>query len=79
MNCRECNEFILRYLEGELPEDEQASFERHMGHCPPCKRYLEQYEVTVRAGKAACAEVAALARNVPEELIQAILRSRKPS
>ncbi len=77
MNCRECTEFILRYLEGDLPPDEQASFERHMGHCPPCLRYLEQYKLTVRAGKVACAEVAALAAEVPEELIQAILDSRK--
>lgn len=78
MNCRECSEFILRYLDGELPPDEQASFERHMAHCPPCERYLTQYKLTVKAGKKACAEHdAALPGDVPEELIRAILNSVK--
>ncbi len=78
MNCRECTEFILRYLEGELPADEQALFERHMVACPPCERYLQQYRLTIRAGKTACAEVSAAAVGaLPEELIRAILTSRK--
>ncbi len=77
MNCRECFEFILRYLDGELPPDEQSSFELHMSRCPPCRRYLAQYQVTVDAGKAACAETNAVPGDVPEELIRAILESRK--
>lgn len=77
MNCRECFEFILRYLDGELPPDEQSSFELHMSRCPPCRRYLDQYKVTVDAGKAACAETNAVPGDVPEELIRAILESRK--
>lgn len=78
MTCRECTEFILRYLEGELAPDEQASFERHMSLCPPCERYLRQYKLTVDAGKAACAQTSpGLLDEVPEELIRAILSSRK--
>lgn len=72
MNCRECTEFILRYLEGELPADEAAAFEVHMDRCPPCLRYLAQYKLTISAGKAACRD----AGQVPEELIRAILSSR---
>lgn len=77
MNCRECFEFILRYLDGELPPDEHSSFELHMSRCPPCRRYLAQYKVTVEAGKLACAEPKAVPGDVPEELIRAILESRK--
>ena len=77
MNCRECFEFILKYLDGELPPDEQSSFELHMSRCPPCRRYLSQYKVTVDAGKAACAEKNVVPGEVPEELIRAILESRK--
>lgn len=77
MNCRECFEFILRYLDNELAEDEHASFELHMSRCPPCRRYLSQYKVTVDAGKAACAEGNRVPGDVPEELIRAILESRK--
>jgi anti-sigma factor RsiW len=78
MNCRECTEFILRYLEGELAPDEQASFARHLSLCPPCERYLRQYQLTVAAGKTACSEAGShLANDVPEELVRAILQSRK--
>ena len=77
MNCRECTEFILRYLEGDLTADEQASFERHLSRCPPCERYLAQYKLTIKAGKAACADVDAAMRGAPEELIRAILASRQ--
>lgn len=77
MKCRECFDFILRYLEGELPPDEMASFEMHMSRCPPCERYLTQYKATVQAGKAACAESSRVPDDVPEELIRAILESRR--
>jgi len=77
MKCRECFDFILRYLDGELPADEQSSFEVHMAKCPPCRRYLAQYKLTVDAGKAACAESNRVPDDVPEELIRAILDSRK--
>ncbi len=78
MTCRECSEFILRYLDGELAPDEQASFERHMSLCPPCERYLKQYKVTVDASKTACKGAGSyLPGDVPEELVRAILQSRK--
>jgi anti-sigma factor RsiW len=78
VNCRECFEFILRYLDGELPPDEHASFELHMSRCPPCRRYLDQYNQTVQAGKAACSGLDRdVPADVPEELIRAILESRK--
>lgn len=77
MKCRDCFDFILRYLEGELPPDEHASFELHISRCPPCQRYLDQYRVTVRAGKTACADEHTAPGTVPEELVRAILDSRK--
>lgn len=78
MNCRECSEFILRYLEGELAADESSSFEVHLDRCPPCRRYLDQYQLTVKAGKTACADADGPGpADVPEELIRAILQSRK--
>lgn len=78
MNCQECSEFILRYLEGELAADEHSSFELHLDRCPPCRLYLDQYTLTVKAGKAACAESdPGGPGDVPEELIRAILQSRR--
>jgi len=73
MKCQACVDFILRYLENDLPADERASFEFHLDKCPPCRRYLDQYRFTVKAGKTCCEKAGA----VPEELISAILASRK--
>ncbi len=73
MKCQACVEFILRYIDDDLPADERASFEFHLDKCPPCRRYLDQYRFTVKAGKTCCEQAGA----VPEELISAILASRK--
>jgi hypothetical protein len=43
-----------------------------------CERYLPQYQITVAAGKAACKEtVSQISREAPEELVRAIMQSRK--
>ena len=53
MTCRELAEFIIEYLDGELPADVRAPFERHLEACPPCECYLRQYRFTVAAGRVA--------------------------
>lgn len=75
MTCRECGEFLSDYLAGELPSDVRSTFERHLSLCPNCVTYLEQYRATVRAGQAAFGDDAEA--DVPEELIRAILASRR--
>ncbi len=74
MTCREFSDFILDYLTGELPDDARARFERHLARCPNCPEYLRQYEDSARAGRMAFSSLEAdIPRDVPEELIQAIL------
>jgi anti-sigma factor RsiW len=78
VNCRELAEFIIEYLDGELPADVHAYFETHLSACPPCERYLRQYRTTVTAGRIAFKECEGeISPEVPEELIRAILDSRK--
>jgi anti-sigma factor RsiW len=78
VTCREFADFIMGYLDRELPAEVQAPFERHISRCPACERYLHQYKATVAAGKAAfCAPEADVPDDVPEELILAILASRQ--
>lgn len=78
MNCRECIEFLMEYLDGGLCPTERAVFEEHLGECPPCVDYLEMYRRTVALGKAACSgKEDTPAEKVPERLIQAILAARK--
>jgi anti-sigma factor RsiW len=77
VTCREFADFIADYLSGELPPDSRASFEHHLLLCANCGKYLAGYEATVKLGKRAFAdEDATVPPQVPEELVQAILRAR---
>ena len=73
MTCRDCAEFLADYVGDELPSDVRATFERHLKACPNCVTYLEQYKVTIQAGRAAFAGDDA---DFPEELVRAILAAR---
>jgi len=77
LTCQEVFEFLMAYLDGDLPEGERTTFETHLAACPPCVAYLETYQDAVRLGKEACCgpEEAAPAR-APEELVRAILSAR---
>ena len=76
MKCRECDEFLVDYVSGELAPDVLATFELHLSRCRNCRTYLEQYRTTIKAGKTACEAAKEAKDQMPEELIQAILRSR---
>lgn len=78
MTCREFNEFLMAYLDRELPKAELESFEAHLAECPPCVVYLDQYRETVRLGRSICEpDDGPIPDNVPERLIQAVLASRR--
>ena len=78
MRCREFIDFLLEYLSGELSASAGAEFERHLADCPDCSAYLKSYEETVKLGKVVFADPdAPVPQDVPEELVQAILASRR--
>jgi anti-sigma factor RsiW len=78
MTCREFADFMADYLSGELPQDTRAAFDEHLRVCVNCQRYLAGYEETIRLGKRAFADTeAAVPPQVPEELVQAILRAKR--
>jgi anti-sigma factor RsiW len=76
MTCREVNEFLGAYLDQELEAEERGEFERHLGRCPVCVAYLENYRETIRLGRAALVDPPE-GGEVPEDLVRAILASRK--
>ena len=76
ITCRELLEFLNLYLDGELPEERRAEFDRHLGVCEPCRSYIREYRQTVALGKAAFTELDEPA-DAPEELVAAILRTRR--
>lgn len=75
ITCRELIDFLLDYLEGSLPTEQRAVFERHLAMCPECVNYLEEYKTAVRLGRAACCDDNP--QPLPEGLVRAILLARK--
>ncbi len=49
MSCKELVEVITDYLEGTLPTEDRARFERHLAGCEGCQAYLDQMRQTIAA------------------------------
>jgi anti-sigma factor RsiW len=78
ITCRELIEFLNLYLEGELPSERVAEFERHLSVCASCVNYLATYRETIALGKAACEDLdGPVGADVPEELVAGILSARR--
>jgi len=77
MSCQQLADFVSDYLEKSLPAEQREIFERHLNMCPPCVDYMDSMRTTIDAGRMACeGENAA---NVPEALVQAILKAKRAS
>jgi len=76
ITCRELLDFLHLYLDGELPAGRRAEFDRHLSVCEPCRRYIREYRGAVAMGKAAFSP-SDPPTQAPEELVRAILRSRR--
>ena len=72
MTCRELSDFLREYFAGELPAEVASDFEAHIAHCGNCDVFLVQYRQTIALGKLVSHE---RAMDVPEELVDAIVRS----
>lgn len=77
LTCREIIDFVMAYLDGELPERERKIFDAHLAICPDCVHYVETYKTTITAAKQAMTTSAP--EPVPDELVRAILAARKPT
>lgn len=74
--CREVNEFLAGYVEGQLTADRTAVFERHLAICPDCRNYLDAYRATLRAARSSHSPGGlGVPAQMPDQLVQAILRS----
>ena len=76
LTCRDIADFLLAYLDGELPPEPRVAFEAHLGECDVCVRYLRDYQETVRLSRAALREPDD-AEGAPPQLVRAILASRR--
>lgn len=78
MTCREFVDFLMDYLEGALPAESHAVFERHLAACQDCRAYLATYREAVRLGRAVYHDIdEPVPPDVPEDLVQAILEAQR--
>jgi len=78
MTCKDFIEFLLDYVEGELPKAQQVLFEEHLSVCSSCVAYLSNYRDTVELSKAALSDPEGpVPEEVPEDLVAAVLSARK--
>ena len=78
ITCREFEDFILAYLEGDLPEKQRFVFELHLRVCRDCRDYLAAYRRTIEVSKRAFEDPdAPLPESVPEDLITAVLAAKR--
>ena len=78
INCRQFEDFILAYLEGELTDKQRFVFELHLKVCRECRDYLAAYRRTVEVFRRAFEEPEApVPDEVPEDLVKAVLAARR--
>ena len=78
MTCRELADFLMDYLDGELPRDVRAAFDRHLSLCPNCVAYVATYRTTIELGRRAFDDdMADAGAAVPPDLVRAILAASK--
>ena len=46
INCQQLIDYCLEYIEGDLPDEEQVDFRRHLVQCPECVTFFETYRRT---------------------------------
>jgi len=71
VNCREVSDFLREFVAGELPPEVVEEFDVHVGRCPTCVEFMNQYRATIAASRAAFTEPC----DVPDELVDAILKA----
>jgi anti-sigma factor RsiW len=75
ITCTEFEDFVLRYLDGELSARQRSVFDLHLRLCRECREYLAAYRRTIEVVREARSADEALPDDVPEDLIKAILEA----
>ena len=77
ITCKEFEDFILGYLDGELSRRQRSVFEWHIRLCRECREYLAAYKRAMEVSKEVLSPTEEnWSKDVPEDLIKAILKAR---
>ena len=77
LTCKQFDDFMVDFLERDLPLSQRLSCWLHLKMCRDCSKYVRQYEQTIALGKQAFDDPdKPVPNSVPEDLINAALAHR---
>ena len=75
LTCREFEDFVIDYLEGDLPILSHLKFWIHLKICNDCRSYLKAYLQTIKLGKSFFEDSdEVVPEDMPDELVESILK-----
>lgn len=82
ITCEKFETFIIDFIDGHLTEEQQLIFNTHIEECDRCKVYIADYQKSIELSQAAFnktnhASTSINENEIPEELVQAILKASK--
>lgn len=78
LTCERFEDFIIDYLEGDLPEDKRKLFNFHIRTCRECREYLSAYKRTREIAREVAEErtrMVTTLSEVPEDLLNAVIQA----
>lgn len=75
LTCQELDGFLYDFHEGNLSYAETFKFKLHLSMCSECRDYVSGYIKTIQTYQAEFIKAGQI-ESVPEDLMQAILKSR---
>ncbi len=78
LTCRAFDEFIVDYLDHELPWSVRISMRLHEFLCRDCRAYLADYRRTIELGQSVFDDPESeVPDSVPQELVKAVIERLK--
>ena len=76
LTCEEVDNFLYDFHAGKLTYAERIKFKLHLSMCRECKAYVQGYLNTINVSQADFKKADSI-ENIPEDLIEMILKSRE--
>ena len=77
LTCRDVVAILDDYVTQNMSATEWTEVEGHLSSCDDCASYLKSYASTIRMEKSAFSKKAEGEDEIPEDLVESILRSRR--
>ena len=74
MNCEQCKELLVAYVEGILAESQKQQIESHLQDCPPCR--AEAAELTALHGRLTTNGEALAQTDLEDKVLNRIVRQQ---